>query len=74
MEFSHKSVLLMPAVDGLAVKPEGIYVDCTAGGGGHSLEIAKRLGENGRLICFDQDKEAIAAAKKTAFGLFSDLY
>ncbi|MGN0657768.1 MAG: 16S rRNA (cytosine(1402)-N(4))-methyltransferase RsmH [Ruminiclostridium sp.] len=64
MEFSHKSVLLMPAVDGLAVKPDGIYVDCTAGGGGHSLEIAKRLGENGRLICFDQDKEAIAAAKK----------
>lgn len=64
MEFSHKSVLLMPAVDGLAVKPDGVYVDCTAGGGGHSLEIAKRLGENGRLICFDQDKEAIAAAKK----------
>ena len=54
----------MPAVDGLAVKPDGVYVDCTAGGGGHSLEIAKRLGENGRLICFDQDKEAIAAAKK----------
>lgn len=64
MEFSHKSVLLMPAVDGLAVKPDGVYVDCTAGGGGHSLEIAKRLGEKGRLICFDQDKEAIAAAKK----------
>lgn len=64
MEFSHKSVLLMPAVDGLAVKPDGVYVDCTAGGGGHSLEIAKRLGETGRLICFDQDKEAIAAAKK----------
>ena len=54
----------MPAVDGLAVKPDGVYVDCTAGGGGHSLEIAKRLGEKGRLICFDQDKEAIAAAKK----------
>lgn len=54
----------MPAVDGLAVKPDGVYVDCTAGGGGHSLEIAKRLGETGRLICFDQDKEAIAAAKK----------
>lgn len=64
MEFQHKSVLLMPTVDGLSVKSDGIYVDCTAGGGGHSLEIAKRLGENGRLICFDQDKEAIAAAKK----------
>ena len=62
MEFSHKSVLLMPAVDGLAVKEGGIYADCTAGGGGHSLEIAKRLG-NGTLICFDRDPEAIEAAK-----------
>ena len=67
MEFSHKSVLLMPAVDGLAVKPDGVYVDCTAGGGGHSLEIAKRL-SGGRLICFDKDGEAIAAAKKRLEG------
>ena len=64
MEFQHKSVLLMPAVDGLSVKSDGVYADCTAGGGGHSLEIAKRLGETGKLICFDQDREAIAAAKK----------
>lgn len=64
MEFSHKSVLLMPAVDGLNVKEGGIYADCTAGGGGHSLEIAKRLGNSGKLICFDRDKEAIEAAKK----------
>ena len=67
MEFSHKSVLLMPAVDGLDIKPGGIYADCTAGGGGHSLEIAKRLG-NGTLVCFDRDKEAIEAAKKRLEG------
>ena len=68
MEFSHKSVLLMPAVDGLAVKEDGIYADCTVGGGGHSLEIAKRLGKNGKLYCFDRDPEAIEAAKKRLAG------
>ena len=73
MEFSHKSVLLMPAVDGLAVKEGGIYADCTAGGGGHSLEIAKRLGKNGKLICFDRDPEAIDAAKKRLAG-FSPVF
>ncbi|MBP5606576.1 MAG: 16S rRNA (cytosine(1402)-N(4))-methyltransferase, partial [Ruminiclostridium sp.] len=62
MEFSHTSVLLMPAVNGLNVREGGIYADCTTGGGGHSLEIAKRLG-NGTLVCFDRDKEAIEAAK-----------
>ena len=67
MEFSHKSVLLNESIDGLAIKPDGIYVDCTAGGGGHSLEIAKRLRE-GKLICFDQDSEAIEAAKKRLEG------
>lgn len=68
MEFSHISVLLIPTVDGLDIKPDGIYVDCTAGGGGHSLEIAKRISDKGRLICFDQDKEAIAAATKRLEG------
>ncbi|MCH5199542.1 MAG: 16S rRNA (cytosine(1402)-N(4))-methyltransferase RsmH [Oscillospiraceae bacterium] len=63
MEFEHKSVLLEESIDGLAIKPDGIYVDCTTGGGGHSLEIAKRL-SSGTLICFDQDSEAIEAAKK----------
>lgn len=63
MEFSHKSVLLKESIEGLNIKPDGIYADCTAGGGGHSFEIAKRL-TDGRLICFDQDKEAIAAAKE----------
>ncbi|MCI5730731.1 MAG: 16S rRNA (cytosine(1402)-N(4))-methyltransferase RsmH [Eubacterium sp.] len=64
MEFKHVSVLLQETIDGLAVKPDGIYVDGTTGGGGHSYEICKRLGENGRLICIDQDAEALAAAEK----------
>ena len=62
MEFKHKSVLLEETVDGLAVKPDGIYVDGTLGGGGHSYEICKRLSKNGRLIGIDQDDAAIAAA------------
>lgn len=62
MEFSHKSVLLNECIENLNIKPDGIYVDGTLGGGGHSYEIAKRLGENGRLIGIDQDADAIAAA------------
>ncbi len=62
MEFSHKSVLLQESIEGLNIKPDGVYIDCTVGGGGHSLEIAKRL-TAGKLICFDQDEEAINAAK-----------
>lgn len=68
MEFVHKSVLLTQTVDGLGIKPGGIYVDCTAGGGGHSLEAAKRMDGSNKLICFDQDKEAIAAATKRLEG------
>lgn len=64
MEFEHIPVMLMPAVDALAIKPDGIYADCTAGGGGHSYEIASRLSANGRLFCFDRDPEAIAAASR----------
>lgn len=63
MEFQHKSVLLKESIEGLDIKPGGVYIDCTTGGGGHSLEIARRL-DGGRLFCFDQDKEAIEAAKK----------
>lgn len=62
MEFQHKSVLLDESIEGLNIKADGVYVDCTTGGGGHSLEIAKRL-QGGRLFCFDQDREAIEAAK-----------
>lgn len=64
--FSHYSVLLHEAVDGLSIKPNGIYVDCTLGGGGHSLEILKRL-DKGRLIAVDQDTDAIAASKVRLF-------
>lgn len=63
MEFRHKSVLLNESIEGLNIRADGVYVDCTTGGGGHSLEIARRL-QGGRLFCFDQDKEAIEAAKK----------
>ena len=65
MEFKHVSVLLQETIDGLNVKPDGIYVDGTTGGGGHSYEICKRLGENGRLICIDQDTEALAVTGVT---------
>lgn len=62
MTFEHKSVLLTETIDSLNVKPDGIYVDGTLGGGGHALEVCKRLGQNGRLIGIDQDADAIAAA------------
>jgi len=60
--FSHTSVLLYECIEALNIRDGYTYIDCTAGGGGHSLEIAKRLGKNSRLICFDRDKAAIAAA------------
>ena len=62
MEFSHVSVLLDECIDGLKIKKDGIYVDGTLGGGGHSLEIVKRLGEKGRLIAIDRDADALMAA------------
>ena len=64
MEFKHTSVLLRETIENLDIKPEGIYVDGTLGGGGHASEIAARLRGIGRLIGIDQDEEAIAAAKR----------
>ncbi len=61
--FQHITVLLKEAVDGLAIKPDGIYVDCTLGGAGHSELIASHLGEGGRLIAFDQDDWALDNAR-----------
>lgn len=61
MNFSHKPVLLEETIDALNIKPDGIYVDGTAGGGGHSSEILKRLSPSGRLISIDQDPDAIEA-------------
>mgnify|MGYP000937676503 FL=1 len=68
MEFSHVSVLLKETVDGAFTDPKGVYADLTTGGGGHSLELAKRL-DGGLLICFDQDKEALEAAGERLKGL-----
>lgn len=62
MDFKHISVLLDETIDGLDIKPDGIYVDGTLGGGGHSYEILKRLSPKGRLIGIDQDGEALKAA------------
>jgi 16S rRNA (cytosine1402-N4)-methyltransferase len=64
MEFKHYSVLLQETIDELHIKEDGIYVDGTVGGGGHSLEILKHLGPKGRMICFDQDADAIQAASE----------
>lgn len=62
MEFNHYSVLLNECIENLNIKPDGIYVDGTLGGAGHSYQICKRLSPNGRLIGIDQDKDAICAA------------
>lgn len=62
MSFSHISVMLDECIEGLDIKPDGIYIDGTCGGAGHSCEIAKRLTDGGRLIGIDRDPDAIAAA------------
>ncbi|PPA72142.1 16S rRNA (cytosine(1402)-N(4))-methyltransferase RsmH [Jeotgalibacillus proteolyticus] len=62
--FDHTTVLLKETVDGLNIKPDGIYVDCTLGGAGHSEYLLSQLSQNGRLYCFDQDKTAIEHASE----------
>ena len=62
MEFNHYSVLLNETIENLNIKPDGIYVDGTLGGGGHAYQVALQLSEKGRLIGIDQDADAIAAA------------
>ena len=71
MEFRHKSVLLDESIEALQIKPDGIYVDGTLGGGGHSYEICRRLSDKGRLIGIDQDAAAIEAAT-VRLGEFKD--
>lgn len=61
--FDHTTVLLKETVDGLNIDPDGVYVDCTLGGAGHSEYLVQQLSDNGRLICFDQDMTAIENAK-----------
>ncbi len=68
MEFSHKSVLLNESLNALDIKPDGVYVDGTAGGAGHSKEIAKRLNTKGRLFALDRDIEAVRVAEKRLEG------
>ena len=62
--FSHISVLLKESIEGLHIKPDGIYVDCTLGGGGHARRIAQALTNGGRLIAIDRDADAIRAARQ----------
>ncbi len=69
-EFVHVSVLLREAIEGLNIKKNGIYIDCTAGGGGHSIEILKA---GGKLVCFDRDMDAIRACQKRLVG-YEDSY
>ena len=64
MEFKHKSVLLEETIDGLRVKPDGIYVDGTLGGAGHAIEVCRKLSAKGRFIGIDQDQDAIIAASE----------
>lgn len=71
MNFKHKSVLLDETIEALNIKPDGIYVDGTLGGGGHSYEVCSHLSQNGRLIGIDQDAAAIEAAA-TRLGEFKD--
>ncbi len=67
-EFKHYSVMLNEAIKGLAIKADGVYVDCTAGGGGHSLAIVERLSEKGHLYAIDQDRDALKAASERLAG------
>ena len=64
MEFKHKSVLLDETIEGLSIRPDGIYVDGTLGGAGHASEVCQRLSAKGRFIGIDQDQDAIIAASE----------
>lgn len=64
LNYQHETVLLQEAIEALAIKPDGVYVDCTMGGAGHTNLILSKLGPKGRLVCFDQDKDAWANTPK----------
>ncbi|MBQ7625047.1 MAG: 16S rRNA (cytosine(1402)-N(4))-methyltransferase RsmH [Clostridia bacterium] len=74
MEFSHVPVMPDECLKALDVKPDGVYLDATTGGGGHSFLIASRLSEKGRLYCVDRDEEALSAAKKRLSGFLNVTY
>ena len=63
-DFQHYTVMLQETVDGLKIRPEGVYVDCTLGGAGHSEYLLSQLSEEGHLFAFDQDQTAIDHAKE----------
>ena len=63
-DFKHISIMPDECMEGLNIKPNGIYVDATTGGGGHSKLIAERLSDKGHLFCFDRDDDALAAASE----------
>ena len=73
MNFNHKSVMLREVSDALDVKPDGIYLDCTLGGGGHAKAIAKQLDERGMIVGLDQDEDAIEAATENLSGLSCEI-
>ena len=73
LNFSHKSVMLREVLDALDVKPDGIYLDCTLGGGGHAKAIAKQLDGRGMIVGLDQDEDAIDAATKNLSGLTCEI-
>ena len=64
LEFSHKPVMLEECIQGLNIKKDGIYVDGTLGGAGHSIQILKKLSNKGKLIGIDRDEEALKSAKE----------
>ena len=73
MEFKHIPVLLDEVIDNLNIKPDGKYLDCTVGGAGHSIEIAKKLNKDGILVCFDRDEDAIEASS-SRLSCFCDVF
>ncbi len=74
MEFKHKPVMLQECIQGLKIKKDGIYVDGTLGGAGHSIEIANKLNDTGKIIGIDRDKEALQAAKEKLSGYTNVTY
>ncbi len=74
MEFKHEPVMLTECIEGLAIKPNGVYVDGTLGGAGHSKEILEKLSKQGRLVGIDRDEEALIAAKKKLKGFSNIIY
>ncbi|MDR0957645.1 MAG: 16S rRNA (cytosine(1402)-N(4))-methyltransferase RsmH, partial [Clostridiales bacterium] len=73
MDFSHKPVMLEQCISMLNIKPDGIYYDGTAGGGGHSAAIAAKLSTQGRLVCFDRDSDAISVCRERLTGFAPDI-